>query len=109
MCIRDSDLLLAQRVVAPHLDDVAVAEDAADAAADVLGAVLFDGPPAELVVALAGGAEVHVEGHGAPVVHLVHVQHRVLDAVHAADLAAVLYALLGVAGAHAVAVSYTHL
>src|SRR5450756_884739 len=81
----DHDLLLAQRVVAPHLDDVAVAEDAADAAADVLGAVLFDGPPAELLVALAGGADVHVEGHGAPVVHLVPVQHRVLGAVHAAD------------------------
>src|SRR5450756_1793565 len=98
----DHDLLLAQRVVAPHLDDVAVAEDAADAAADVLGAVLFDGPSAELVVTLAAGADVHVEGHGAAVVHLVPVEHRVLRAVHAADLAAVRYALLGVAGADAV-------
>src|SRR5665811_759300 len=97
----DHHLLLAQRVVAPHLDDVAVAEDAADAAADVLGAVLFDGPSAELVVTLAAGTDVHVEGHGAAVVHLVLVEHRVLGAVHAADLAAVRYALLWVAGAHA--------
>src|SRR5664280_1256927 len=96
------DLLLAERVVAPHLHLAAVAVDPRDAAADVLGLVLLDGAPAELVVALAGGADVHVEGHGAALVHLVLVEHRVLGVVHAADLAAVLHALLGVTGAHAV-------
>ena len=98
----DDDLLAGEGVVAPDLDLVAVAEDAADAAADVLRAVLLDGPAAELVVALAVGADVHVEGHGAAVVHLVLVEHGVLGVVHAADLAAVRHALLGVAGADAV-------
>src|SRR5665647_2346665 len=98
----DHYLLAVQGVVAPDPHLVAVTEDTADAAADVLGAVFFDRPAAELVVALAGGADVHVEGHGAAVVHLVLVEHRVLGVVHAADLAAVLDALLGVARADAV-------
>ncbi len=94
---------LAGQRVGPADDQLAVlaAVDAADAAADVLGAVGLDGAADELLVALAGGPDVHVEDHRPALVHLVLVEDRVLGGVHAADLGAVGLADLLVAAAAA--------
>ena len=54
--------------------------------AQVLGLVFLDGPARELVVALPGRADVHVEHDRFPTMNLVVVEHRVLRHVHAQQI-----------------------
>ena len=94
----DLHLAVGQGVSPPDHQLVAPLEDFGDPAPEVDGAVLFLASLHEFFVALAAGADVHVEHVGLAVVHGVLVEHGVLGGVHAADPGAVRVGVFRVTG-----------